>query len=372
MLQSGSQRAMEKTKNKVVVAMSGGVDSSVAAGLLCEAGYDVEGITMVFRGDGASSRRPAAFDPREAVSARETAERFGFPLHVVDMTDELNRDVIDNFSAEYLRGRTPNPCVRCNRLLKFGELLKKARDLRADYLATGHYARVEKDEKEGRPVLLKGADPKRDQSYFVYGISADDLGSVLFPLGGMTKDEVRRRARAYGLKAADRADSQDVCFVPDGGYKEFLLSREGSEKFVPGEFRDENNKVVGRHNGIANFTIGQRDKLGIALGRPVYVYRIDARTHTVYVGGEEKLFSRGLKASRLNWFGGRPAGRMEVSARIRYNSPEVEAEAEFDGQNAVVVAFREPQKAVTPGQSVVFYREDEVLGGAVIEEALSP
>jgi len=279
--------------------------------------------------------------------------------------------VIDNFSDEYLNGRTPNPCVRCNRLLKFGALLSKARDLGADTLATGHYARVVKDETQGCYVLQKGVDPTRDQSYFLYGIDKDALGSILFPLGAMTKDEVRQKAKAYGLQAADRADSQDVCFVPDCGYKEFLMNREGSKKFIPGEFRDESGEVVGQHKGIAHFTIGQRDKLGIALGRPVYVYRIDARTNTVYVGGEENLFSRGLKGSQLNWLSEQPTEHMRVSVRIRYNSPEVEAEAEFDGKSSVCVAFSDPQKAVTPGQSVVFYRGDEVLGGAVIDEALS-
>lgn len=358
-------------QQKVFVAMSGGVDSSVVAGMLKEQGYDVVGVTMCFSISHPDSKKPSCCGVDGIQDAKRAAQLLGIPHYVLDFAKDINDYIIENFTDEYLNGRTPNPCVRCNQHLKFGTLYDKVRALGAGYLATGHYAKIDQNLDNGRFEMKKAVDGRKDQSYFLYSMKQDVLPTVLFPLGHLTKTEVRELARRYGLNTADKPESQDICFVPSGGYKEFIRRRLGDAVFQPGEFKDQDGRVVGQHQGIVNYTIGQRDKLGIALGRPVYVYKIEKETNTVYVGPLNYLYAKGLIASGFNPVSmDIPSGEIDVMARIRYNSPEVKARLTYLGEGKVRIEFAEPQKSVTPGQSVVFYNRDVVLGGAVIEEPI--
>ncbi len=353
-------------RKRVFVAMSGGVDSSVAAGMMKEAGHDVVGVTMCFSINHPDSRKPSCCGVDGIQDAQRAAQILGIPHYVLDFAKDIDEHIIEDFTNEYLSGRTPNPCVRCNQYLKFGTLYEKVKSLGADYLATGHYARVEYNEAAGRFELKKAKDLKKDQSYFLYSMRKETLASVLFPLGNLTKAEVRALARKYKLNTAEKPESQDICFVPDSGYKKFLEGRVGSRIFAPGDFVDQDGKVVGRHKGVAHYTIGQRDKLGIALGSAVYVYKIEKETSRVYVGPSPCLYAQGLYASHLNFLNREiPQKTVAVQARIRYNAPEVKGYLTCGGR--IKLEFEQPQKAVTPGQSVVFYDEDIVLGGAVID-----
>jgi tRNA-specific 2-thiouridylase len=355
----------------VYVAMSGGVDSSVVAGLIKEAGYNTIGVTMCFNithNDGKASC--CGIDG--IADAKRAAEILDIPHYVFNFAHDINAFIIDNFTDEYLNGRTPNPCVRCNQHLKFGTLYQKVKALGAEYLATGHYGKIEFNEKRNGYQLKKAVDPKKDQSYFLYSMKKETLPSVMFPLGGLTKLQVRDLARKFNLNTAEKPESQDICFVPSSGYKKFIEDRVGSPRMVPGPFIDENGKVIGQHKGLANYTIGQRDKLGLALGYPVYVYKMDRAANSVHIGNLRKLYSGGLKASGMNWVSMEiPQETIEVSARIRYNSPEVKAYLTPVDNASVRVEFAQPQKSVTPGQSAVFYDGDVVLGGAIIDEAIA-
>jgi len=355
----------------VYVAMSGGVDSSVVAGLIKEAGYNTIGVTMCFNithNDGKASC--CGIDG--IADAKRAADILDIPHYVFNFAHDINAYIIDNFTDEYLNGRTPNPCVRCNEHLKFGTLYEKVKALGAEYLATGHYGKIEFNAGRNCHELKKAIDPKKDQSYFLCSMKKQTLPSVMFPLGGMTKPEVRALAHKFNLNTADKPESQDICFVPSSGYKKFIEDRVGAQAMTPGPFVDENGKVIGTHKGLANYTIGQRDKLGLALGFPVYVYKMDRATNTVYIGNLRRLYSGGLKASGMNWVSIEiPQETIEVSARIRYNSPEVKAYLTPIDAASIRVEFSEPQKSVTPGQSVVFYDGDVVLGGATIDEALA-
>ncbi len=354
----------------VYVAMSGGVDSSVVAGLVKEAGYNTVGVTMCFNithNDGKASC--CGIDG--IADAKRAAEILDIPHYVFNFAQDINEYIIDDFTNEYLSGRTPNPCVRCNQHLKFGTLYQKVKALGADYLATGHYGKIGYNQARAHFELKKADDPKKDQSYFLYSMKKETLSSVLFPLGGMTKVEVRELAHKYGLNTANKPESQDICFVPAAGYKKFLEDRVGKEAFVEGDFIDDVGKVVGRHKGIANYTIGQRDKLGIALGYPVFVYKIDRATNTVHVGNLTKLYAKGFIAGQVNWVSmQKPQETIEVMARIRYNSPEVKAYVTAI-EGGVQVEFAQPQKSVTPGQSAVFYDGDVVLAGAIIDTPIA-
>ncbi|HSV43840.1 MAG TPA: tRNA 2-thiouridine(34) synthase MnmA [Candidatus Bathyarchaeia archaeon] len=354
-----------RQRKKVAVAMSGGVDSSVTAVLLQEKGYQVFGMTMSLTGflEGQEPKTQPVED------ARRICDFLKIPHQVVDVDEIARSCVVDNFVDEYLNGRTPNPCVRCNRFVKFGALFQKAVALGADYFATGHYARICVDRKGFS--IRKAKDLSKDQSYFLYGVEASVLPRVLFPLGDMTKQEVRAFAAKRGLPCAQRPESQDICFVPEAGYKDFLKRHVGPEALRPGPFKDPQGNVVGAHQGIGLYTIGQRDKLGIALGHPVYVYRIDPAANTVFVGPKEYLSAKGLVAVGFQNLGlDLSKGTVDVAARIRYNAPDVEAQvARLDGDR-IEVKFAQPQNAVTPGQSVVFYDEDRLLGGALIEAPL--
>ncbi|MCA9407606.1 MAG: tRNA 2-thiouridine(34) synthase MnmA [Candidatus Omnitrophica bacterium] len=366
-----SEEMNNKTK-KVFVAMSGGVDSSVVAALMKEQGHDVVGVTMCFSITHPDSKKPSCCGVDGIQDAKRAAQILNIPHYVLDFAKDINEYIIDNFTDEYLNGRTPNPCVRCNQHLKFGTLYQKVMSLGADYLATGHYAKIHFNSDKNCYEMKKAQDERKDQSYFLYSMKKETLPRVLFPLGDLTKAEVRVLAEKYKLNTADKPESQDICFVPDSGYKKFIENRVGESASTPGNFVNEKGEVVGEHKGIINYTIGQRDKLGIALGHPVYVYKIDKDTNTVFVGPREFLYAQGLHARGFN-----PVSRefpinapIEVQARIRYNSPEVDAQLIYLGNGEVTVRFKEPQKSVTPGQSVVFYQDDVVLSGAIIEKSI--
>ena len=356
-----------KTKT-VFVGMSGGVDSSVVAGMMKEAGHNVIGVTMCFNISHPNNKKPSCCGVDGIDDAKRAAQVLSIPHYVMNFAEDINEHIIDNFTNEYLNGRTPNPCVQCNKHLKFGSLLEKARSLGADYLATGHYAKIEYNDVRNSFELKKGEDKYKDQSYFLYSMRKDTLPFVFFPLGGMTKFQVRDLARKYGLLNAEKPGSQDICFIPDTGYKKFIEDRVGAENMKPGLFKDENGNILGEHKGVAYFTIGQRDQLGIALGRPVYVYRIDKETNTVYIGGEEKLYAKGLIADQINFLSiDPPSENLPIQVKIRYNQPQVDAQLRVLEDGRASVVFVAPQKSVTPGQSVVFYDGDIVLGGGIIE-----
>lgn len=352
------------------MAMSGGVDSSMAAALLCEAGHDVSGVTMCFElPEAEESRRPVCCGLSAIEDARRVCRVLGIQHHVLNYGDVLQSLVVDDFVAEYSRGRTPNPCVRCNRFLKFGRLWEDAKGLGAEALATGHYASIMYNSGAGRWELRKAADRRKDQSYFLYGIPRELLPSVMFPLGAFTKEQVRAMARERSLPVAERPDSQDICFIPDGKYRDFLAAHGVVD--APGDFVDHAGKVVGRHGGVSHYTVGQREGLGIALGYPAYVYRIDPAANRVLVGPQEKLLCVGLEARELNlvsmnFF----QETFEAGLKIRYNHTDIKGLVTLAESGRVQVRFLEPQRAVTPGQSVVFYDGDMLLGGAVIERSV--
>lgn len=356
---------------RVFVAMSGGVDSSVVAGIMKDQGYDVVGVTMCFSINHPDSKKPSCCGVDGIQDAKRAAQILGIPHYVLDFAKDINDFIIEDFTSEYLNGRTPNPCVRCNQHLKFGSLYQKVMTMGAGYLATGHYGKIELNPQTNEFEMKKAVDERKDQSYFLSSMKKETLAHVLFPLGGLTKQEVRELARKYNLNTAEKPESQDICFVPDAGYKKFIEDRLGKSVFVPGDFIDETGKVVGQHKGILNYTIGQRDRLGIALGHPVYVYKIEKETNTVYVGPLSMLYSKGLIASQFNPVSiSRMRGSFKANARIRYNAPEVGAAITFLDDKNIKVDFDEPQRSVTPGQTVVLYHGDVVLGGATIESPI--
>ncbi|HTP64659.1 MAG TPA: tRNA 2-thiouridine(34) synthase MnmA [Geobacteraceae bacterium] len=361
----------EKKRNKrVAVAMSGGVDSSVTAALLKDEGYDVVGVTMVVRDLGkpvapnadASGAPPVPDNVRDAGMV---AKQLGIPFHVVNFAEDFQRLVIDDFVAEYFHGRTPNPCARCNQRIKFGLLLKKARELDADYLATGHYVRKSVDDT-GRCHLLKGMDEGKDQSYFLFSLTQEQLAETLFPLGGMTKREVRLLAAGFGLPVADKGESQEICFIPDNDYVRFIEEERG-KACQPGNIVDCRGNVLGRHNGAYRFTIGQRKGLGVAHAHPLYVLGVDMARNEVTVGGKDELTSEGLMAAEVNWIAPAPDTSVEAACKIRYRHRPVACTIVPLAGDRAQVRFHRPEQAVTPGQAVVFYDGDEVLGGGWIE-----
>lgn len=341
----------------VAVALSGGVDSAVAAALLQQQGCRLVGLTM--------SLLP---DDMAITAAQQVADHLGIPLHRIDMTAVFEQQVITPFAVSYLNGETPNPCVRCNRLIKFGQLLDEAHRLGATLLATGHYARISRD-AAGQPHLLAAADQRKDQSYFLGWIGPEALEQVLFPLGALSgKDEVRQLARRFGLPVAERKESQDVCFLPESGYVPFLASREGTPR-NKGLIVHRNGSLLGRHDGFWRYTVGQRRGLGIAWKEPLYVLELQAARNRVVVGEEPYLYAPGLLADEMRWFGAPPQHGFDATCKIRYRHAPVVCRVEPRGGDAVQVLFGEPQRAVTPGQTLVVYQEDEVLGAGRIVEA---
>jgi tRNA-specific 2-thiouridylase len=349
--------------------MSGGVDSSVAAALLKDAGYRVIGVTMqVWPRDGGRAGGCCGVDAVE--DARKVAHRLDIPHYVLNFRDVFSRRVIADFCDEYRRGRTPNPCIRCNQYIKFDALLEKAGMLGAGFIATGHHARIEKDDGEGRYLLKKGVDRKKDQSYFLYIMSQAQVERTLFPIGHLTKEEVREIARELELPAAERPESQDICFIPDDDYAGFLAG------YIPGSashgpILDEEGNILGTHQGLMYYTVGQRRGLRIAAAGPRYVIAIEPEENALVVGSRDKALGEGLIASQVNWIAmDSLTGTMHARARIRYRHTEAEAAITPAGCDTIYVEFDRPQWAITPGQAVVFYEGDTVLGGGTIEKAV--
>jgi len=352
--------------------MSGGVDSSVVAGLMKEQGHNVVGVTMCFNITHANTKKPSCCGVDGIEDAKRAAQIIGIPHYVFNYAEDLKENIINNFTSEYLNGRTPNPCVRCNQHLKFGSLFEKVRKLGADYLATGHYAKIQYNDQGQHFELKKGDDGYKDQSYFLYSMRKETLPHVLFPIGGMTKTHVRDLARKYNLNTAEKKESQDICFVSVDGYKQFLKDQLGNRVENPGPIIYEDGKVVGKHRGISFHTIGQRDGLGIALGKPVYVYKIDKEANAIYVGDIARLMSNSLIAAQMNYLSiTLPLRNFEVRARIRHGFPEVTAFVTSLDNDRAEIRFASPQKSITPGQSVVLYRDDVVLAGGIIEKSVS-
>jgi len=366
-------------KTRVLLGMSGGVDSSVAAYLLREQGYEVVGVTMkVWPQDCISRAEDKCCGPQAVADARGVAHALGIPHYVVDEADQFERTVIDYFTSEYQAGRTPNPCVMCNEKLKFGNLWQKARSLGCEYIATGHYAIIEHRESAGAAgiaVLRKGADPRKDQSYFLFSLQQPQLRRALTPLGAMEKSQIREIAHSLGLKVADKADSQEICFVPGNDYKAFLRSHLGENEFHRGEIYDVDGNFLGHHDGIELFTIGQRKGLPGGSARPRYVVDLDPATNRVIVGGSDDLTCEEFEIDRVNWIDRElPNGRFEGTVKIRYSHPGTAATVTPLENQRARIQLAEPQRAVTPGQAAVIYVGDVVIGGGWIcrSEALVP
>lgn len=398
-----------KTKNsnkkRAVVAMSGGVDSSVAAWLLKKQGFEVIGITMCFNlpsplsneqitstsvskfsakilthltsrsnihpaSRDTSSKRPSCCGIEDIEDARRVAEKIGIPHYVLNFGKELESKIVDNFCSEYLKGRTPNPCVRCNQFLKFDALLKKAKVFEAEFLATGHYARISYSRKAKRYLLKKGKDGQKDQSYFLYNIKREALPHIIFPLGNYTKQQVRLIAKKIGIKVADKPGSQEICFIKED-YREFLRDRlaKTGVKIKPGPIVDLKGNILGSHKGICFYTLGQREGLGIALGYRAYIVKIDKLSNTIVVGKEEDLYSQSLIVEKPSFtsidFLKKP---ILAKAKIRYNHKEASCRIVPLAHDRIKVEFLKPQRAITLGQSVVFYLNDTVLGGGIIQK----
>lgn len=352
-------------KKKVLIGMSGGVDSTAAAALLLEAGYEAVGCTLHLY-PGEAGREGGCCSLEDVEDARSAARRLGMDFYVFNFSLPFRQQVMDAFVAGYQAGRTPNPCIQCNRHVKFDALLRRADELGIDYIATGHYARTAWDEGAGRWQLLRGLDGRKDQSYVLYPLSQRLLGRLLLPLGGYSKAEVRALAEKRGLRCAHKPDSQDICFVPDGDYPAFL-QRYGGVDLIPGDFVDTHGRVLGRHRGLPCYTTGQRRGLGVSADRPLYVLRKDTASNTVVLGDEAELYSRTVWAEDFHWVSLPPQdGPLAVTAKTRYSQAEAEGVLYPEAEGGARVVFSQPQRAVTAGQSLVCYLGDAVAGGGTI------
>ncbi|MEJ2202221.1 MAG: tRNA 2-thiouridine(34) synthase MnmA [Desulfuromonadaceae bacterium] len=360
---------MTRKKKRIIVAMSGGVDSSVTAALLKEQGHEVIGLTMqLWDYSSFTDQHGETFGSccslDDVHDARRVADELGIPFYVVNFEKHFQRQVIERFCDDYFSGRTPNPCVLCNQVLKFELLLHRARELEADYLATGHYARIER--QQARWSLRKGLDPSKDQSYFLYTLTQAQMAQVLFPLGGLTKEEVRLEASRLKLRVAEKAESQDICFVPDGDYVRFLEEERGSGQ-LDGDIVHVSGQVLGRHQGTYRYTIGQRKGLGLSWSEPLDVVGIDVAKKQVLVGEQQHLAVAELKVREVNWIMLPPTEPLRCRCRIRYRHQEVPATVTPLADGRARVRLDTPQRGVTPGQAAVFYEGDRVLGGGWIE-----
>jgi tRNA-uridine 2-sulfurtransferase len=382
--QPAARSQMESTT--IAVAMSGGVDSSAVAAMLRAEGHNLIGLTMQLwnqRRLAGHAGMPESVQGRccsidDVYDARRVAETLGIPYYVVNHEERFERDVVRPFVEEYLAGRTPIPCSLCNNHLKFDQLLVVARQIGADQIATGHYAQVTFDEQSGRWLLKRPTDKSKDQTYFLFGLTQEQLSRTLFPLGGMTKPEVRELARKHSLVIAEKPDSQEICFVPGGDYKRFIdaylaeqgkTAREISRDSVGGEMVTTDGKVIGEHAGVHNFTVGQRKGLGVATGSPLYVIQIKNDTRQVIVGNDADLFSKTLTARRVNLISTDEIREpMHVAVKIRHKHQPAPAMIHSSAPDEVQVTFEEPQRAITPGQGAVFYDGDVVVGGGWIED----
>ena len=353
---------------KVLIAMSGGVDSSVAAVLLMEQGYEVAGATFkLFENEDIGiDRSKTCCSLEDVLDAKSVADKLGFRHDVFNFGMQFEQDVIFPFAEAYRCGETPNPCIECNRSIKFEKFLERALLLGYDYIATGHYARIEKDAVSGRYLLKKGLDPSKDQSYALYTMTQEELARTLFPLGNLKKTEIRAIAEKKSFVNAKKPDSQDICFVKDGDYAGFL-KRTLNVNAVEGDFVDREGNVLGRHKGIIHYTIGQRKGLGTAFGKPMYVVDIDSETNRVTLGPNEDLFSGSFSAGNINLISpAKLTESMDITVKTRYTAKEVPATIYPPENGRISVRFREKQRAVTPGQAAVFYQGDVVVGGGKI------
>lgn len=356
--------------NLVIIAMSGGVDSSVAAAVLKDAGHNLIGITMRVWDDpnGHQARAGSCCSLDDANDAARVAEQLGIPHYTLNVKDRFKNNVVDNFVGEYLKGRTPNPCVLCNQDIKFDYLFEQGKKFGASSVATGHYAGI--GSFLGHTVVKRGRDLLKDQSYFLFSIDPLRLEKIMFPLGGYSKPEARALAQKYGLNVADKAESQEICFIPDDDYKSFISSMPEAEKIGEGDIVDANGKIIGRHSGYTGYTIGQRKGLGISARRPLYVTGIEPESNRVIVGEKSGLYAGSLAAIDVNWYA--PPEKLEgvsLTARIRSRAPDVPAIVTATGKREAKVEFLKPQLSVTPGQAVVFYHEEFVVGGGWIDKA---
>lgn len=366
---------MSARREKVMVAMSGGVDSSVAAAILLQEGYDVVGVTMNLWPEVESDSQAERIGGCCSLAATEDARRvchiLGIPHYVLNFREVFRETVVVDFAKEYVRGRTPNPCIRCNQRVKFEALLHKAVALGAEYIATGHYARIVYDEDRARYVIKRGLDPNKDQSYALYTMTQKQLAKTFFPMGTLTKTQTRETAAKLGLdRVAEKPESQEICFIPDNDYPKFLRGYM-PDPAKPGPILDTEGKVVGEHQGIIHYTIGQRKGIGVTSPHPLYVVAIDPQRDAVIVGPHEALFDRSLLAEEMNWIAiDELRGELRVSAKVRYRSDAAPAVIGPADTGLVRADFEEPQRAITPGQAVVFYEDDTVVGGGTIVKAI--